>query len=262
MRLVARPVVAVAAVVAAVAVSGCFRGGQGTAVGNPGDADVKARALDPDLVLDEVTVPVSALLGLGCDDGIEVSVPALRELDGLAPSIDPIPLPGLRYCAIALTLSGPIRVRGSAAGGAGFAVDLAVDELRVDAPIDVDGEHLLFDVPLAIDAEGLASAGYTVGTGDPLAEAWADAAANGAELWVDEDLDGFVSVGDARLVEPGDTGFAALQSSGDAGCGCAAPGPGRTGLGALGAAAILASVRRRRALTCRPCPPGPGPARR
>jgi hypothetical protein len=225
---------------------GCLRTGSGTAVGNPGDADVQARVADPDLVLDAVEVPVDAWFGETCDGEVRVREVG-RTLDGLEPSRVPVPVPAAVYCAQALALDGPIVVRGVTSVGTAFEVALAVDEVATDGRIAIDGDHLLFELPLALDAAALDALGepeVALPPDDPLALGWAAQVRDGAALWTDDDGDGLLSAADRQVV-PWDTGVDGVlaQQAEQGDCGCGGGGRGAVG-GLLGILAVLVFRRR------------------
>lgn len=232
-------------IAAFVLLSGCFRGGAGTAVGNPGDADVKARALFPGVELDEVDVPVASLTLSACD-GRLLTLPTRVTLDGLEPSEVLVPVPGGPACGLTLTLAGPMALAGTS-GGTPFVAELPVGALSLDGSVFVDGQRLLFDVPLPLDGDAIAAAGYVLPATDPLAASWASGAAADTTLWEDLDLDGFVSADDGRVSVVHETGgpAAAYAESGGAGCGCTAGGLPLRGALAWGLAVIAVARRRR-----------------
>ncbi|MEZ4241656.1 MAG: hypothetical protein R3F59_37015 [Myxococcota bacterium] len=130
---------------------GCFVGGAGTAVGNPGDGDVQARAVDPDVVLDEVLVPVARWEGDPCHGARQVRR-VDDVLDGLGPSPVPFPIPPGDFCDQALILAGPISVVGHTAAGTAWSLDLDVGTLEGAGRVAVDGDRLLFAFPVTVDA--------------------------------------------------------------------------------------------------------------
>lgn len=192
----------------------------GTFVGNPGDASARASRVDERIELDRVEIPVATLDVVDCD-GVERSFDVGRTLDGLGGD-EPIDVPGGRYCTLALGLDGPVVASGVTDGGTTFVVDLDLGRIVSDGRVDVDGQHLLFEVPLLLEPDVIEALGadVTIPADDPSAVAWAEASVVGTSLWEDADADGLLSASDVRLAF-GDTGLPPSALSGaDAGCGC------------------------------------------
>jgi MYXO-CTERM domain-containing protein len=215
----------------------------GTAVGNPGDADLFARAVDPAIVLTHVAVPIAGVAVERCS-GRDVALAADTVLDGLAPSNEPAMVPGGRACAIALDLDGDVEVEGETAYDVQFVVRLPVDDLVADGEVWIDGQALLFELPLPLDAWELQALGPDVDlpADDPLAIEWGAAATAAAQLYEDVDGDGAISDVDAVLMDP----VGAMDASSSSGCGCRAS-PGGSAAGWLGALLLGMARRRKRA---------------
>jgi MYXO-CTERM domain-containing protein len=221
----------------------------GTAVGNPGDLDAKTSRTDEGVTLERVEVPVAELALSGCGlPGLVLPQPVV--LDGLAPSAAPVAVPAGRWCGMELVLAGPVVVVGATEAGTAFTV--ALDPfLALDGRLEIDGQSLLLDLPLALDAAELDARGPVVDlpADDPLAELWA--ADTVASLYEDRDGDGLLS-GPDRVVLRGDAGLfhtgaspsdqppSALSS--EEGCGCASS----DGAPVAGLVALLLVRRRRR----------------
>lgn len=224
--------------------TGClFAERGGTAVGNPGDLDAKASRAADGLMVGAVTVPVAELALGGCGwQG--VAVPVGRALDGVLPSPEPVVVPPGTWCGAELVLDGPLVVAGVTDAGTDFTVEL-LPLLATDGRFAVDGQRLLVEVPLLLEAEALDALGpgVVVPADDPLAVGWAAAAE--ASLWEDLDEDGLLSAAD-RVVSrpPSDTADLAFAAAGEAGCGCASRTVGSPWL--LLAVATLARKRRTR----------------
>jgi MYXO-CTERM domain-containing protein len=211
--------------------AGCLGGpASGTAVGNPGDADVKVSRVDPALALERVALPTSALRLLGCD-GTERLMEQELSLDGLAPSTSRLVVPGGTWCELTLELAGPVQVEGSTAAGTVFSVQLDAGELLYAGELAVDGQHLLFELPLPLDPAVLEALGPQVQlpADDPAALGWARDAASGVSLWEDADEDGLLSQADLELVPWGGSGPPSAYQAEDGGCGCRG-GPSGGGL--------------------------------
>ncbi|MEQ1502217.1 MAG: hypothetical protein ABMB14_08295 [Myxococcota bacterium] len=216
----------------------------GTAVGNPGDADIKARSVDPEVVLAEVTVPVGAVVVDRCGgDAVVIEAPTI--LDGLAPSDAPVAVPAGVWCGLSLALDGPVVLVGDTPATA-FSVALDVGTIATADPVVVDGEPLLVEFPVTIDRASLEALGPDVvlDAAPPRTAEWAADAAAGA-AWRDIDQDGQVSGPDVRVgaPAPADVGLVgALASEGGGGCDTGSTGSGG-GSGAVAAALTVALAR-------------------
>jgi uncharacterized protein (TIGR03382 family) len=202
--------------------TGCLGGpASGTAVGNPGDADVKVSRVDPALALERVELQVSALHLLDCD-GTEQIVERELVLDGLAPSPERVVVPAGTWCELALALSGPVWVEGSTEAGTVFSVWLDAGALQYGGQLAVDGQHLLFELPLPLDPAVIEALGPEVElpADDPVAMEWAQIAASGVSLWEDADEDGLLSQADLDLAFYGGSGAPAPHAATESGCSC------------------------------------------
>lgn len=202
-------------------VAGCLgEPPRGTAVGNPGDADAKVSRTDPALDLQLAQIAVDRLLLTDCS-GHTRALPRPLVLDGLAPSPSLLRLPPGTFCEISLSLSEPLRLEGSTTSGTTFTAELPVDLLPALGPLSIDGQHLLFELPLPLDSDTIDLLGDTaILPTDPLAITWSDTLRDSVRLWEDLDDDGLLSPADLEIV-PFDTGHPAALQSAETRCGCA-----------------------------------------
>jgi len=186
----------------------------GTAVGNPGTIGGLAAESPEGISLTSARLTPVALLVKACG-GAEASFP-LDPVDLLDADNVLGELPAGSWCGIAVELESLV-LEGETDGGTRFSVAMRPEAFAIETALTVDGDHLLIEVPVVLEAAALEALGEDVALDpeDPLAEAWTDETSAGAWFWYDEDRDGLISDGDRGLDE---YSISAAEADSESGC--------------------------------------------